>query len=176
MTTEDLARQVLAQAMAIAELRANLAHVMDVAEASAELLTRVEDLERAALPAPTPTVATWCWRNISERASEALWDELIRWTGWIRHRYPLARRIPECWHEHPEIVEELTALWLAWHSAYADPEAPRTAPAEWHDRWLPGFLYRLEHGPFALGCANGHRDRPAGGYAPAPTLPALDSS
>ena len=96
----------------------------------------------------------------------SLWQELGDWVDWIRHRYPLARRIPDCWAEHPELVEELTALWLAWQAAYVERDAPLTAAAEWHDRWLPGVLHRLEHGPFALDCGSSHRPRPSTLYAP----------
>jgi hypothetical protein len=175
MTSDDLARQLLAQAAAIAELRAVVDQLTDdTTDNSANLVTRVEDLERAA--APRPVALTWCWRNATPRASEALWHELITWTDWIRHRYPLARRIPECWHQHPEAVEELTALWLAWHGAFEDAEASLTAAADWHDRWLPGVLHRLEHGPFSLDCGNGHHDRPAGAYASLPDQDEVASS
>ena len=49
--------------------------------------------------------------------------QLRAWVAWIRHRYPLAKRVPACWAEHPEVVEELTALWLAWQQAYEDRRA-----------------------------------------------------
>ena len=107
----------------------------------------------------------WCWRDLGPLGQQELWRELSTWVGWIRARYPLARKIPECWHEHPEVVEELTALWLAWQAAYTEPDPPLTAASDWHDRWLPGVLYRLEHGSFALGCANGHTPRPVSAYA-----------
>lgn len=84
--------------------------------------------------------------------------------GWLRGRYPLANKIPPCWSEHPEIVEELTALWLAWEQAYRQRDAPLTAAADWHDRWLPGVLHRLEHGPFSLDCVRGHQPRPDTSY------------
>jgi hypothetical protein len=95
-------------------------------------------------------------------------SQLDSWTGWLRHRYPLARRIPDCWAHHPELVEELTALWLAWQGAYQQPDAPLTAAADWHDRWLPGLLHRLEHGPFALDCSEAHAPRPAIVYSEPP--------
>jgi hypothetical protein len=74
-------------------------------------------------------------------------------------------KVQACWAEHPEIVEELTALWLAWQHAYTDSDAPLTAAADWHDRWLPGLLHRLQHGAFALDCSESHQDRPARSYA-----------
>jgi hypothetical protein len=167
---DRLARQLLAQAEAIARLRRETEKLAEeTSESTANLIARVEALEDADL-APTGLghrVASWCWRHIGPLGEEALWKELTDWVGWIRHRYPLARRIPACWAEHPEVVEELTALWLAWQAAYVDTDGSLTAAAEWHDRWLPGLLYRLEHGPFALDCDAAHHPRPAGAYAPA---------
>jgi hypothetical protein len=94
-------------------------------------------------------------------------NQLDAWTSWLRHRHPLARKILACWAQHRELVEELTALWLAWQHAYQQPDAPLTAAADWHDRWLPGLLHRLEHGPFALDCADTHSRRPETSYAEA---------
>ena len=56
-------------------------------------------------------------------------------------------------------------LWLAWQAAYTEPDPPLTAAADWHDRWLPGFLHRLQSGPFAVDCTDQHRPRPASAYA-----------
>lgn len=164
---DGLARQLLKQAETIARLRRELAELTtETTETVANLLARIEaleDLDAMSGPATAPT--SWCWRTIGPHAEEALWHELTDWVAWIRHRYPLARRIPDCWHQHPEIVEELTALWLAWQAAYATTDAPLTASIEWHDRWLPGLLHRLEHGPFALDCKDAHSPRPTSAYA-----------
>ena len=109
--------------------------------------------------------AAWCWRDLGEHGREELWNQLTDWVDYLRSRYPLARKIPACWAEHPELVEELTALWLAWQGAYQDRDAPLTAPVDWHDRWLPGVLHRLEHGPFATDCSTRHQPRPDSAYA-----------
>jgi hypothetical protein len=86
-------------------------------------------------------------------------------SGLKAHRnFGLARKLPNCWAEHPELVEELTALWLAWQAAYQDRDATLTAAADRHDRWLPGVLHRLERGPFAIDSAVKHSLRPASAY------------
>jgi hypothetical protein len=145
-----------------------LAH--DATDTIAGLLARLEDLEtRAGAPAASP--AAWCWRDLGPHAQAELMDQLDAWTAWLRHRYPLARRIPGCLAQHPEVVEELTALWLAWQGAYQQPDAPLTAAADWHDRWLPGLLHRLEHGAFALDCSQTHTARPPYAEARVSTSP-----
>ena len=93
-------------------------------------------------------------------------SELTGWVAWIRTATPSPASIPGCWAEHPELVEELTALWLAWQAAYQDP-TPRSPPQPTGTTaGSPGVLYRLEHGPFALDCNAGHHPRPEGIYAP----------
>jgi hypothetical protein len=164
---DPVARQLLQQAQLIARLRADLDQLAnEAADTVAGLLTRLEDLEsRPGAAAASP--AAWCWRDLGPHAKTELMDQLETWTAWLRHRYPLARRLPGCWARHPEVVEDLTALWLAWEGAYQQPDAPLTAAADWHDRWLPGVLHRLEHGPFALDCADTHSPRPETSYADA---------
>ena len=162
---DPIAAQLMSQAQTIARLRKDLD---DLAHQSGDtfvgLVERIEGIESdAGSAASIPTA--WCWRDLGPRAGEELWDQLTDWVDWVRSRYPLARKIPTCWVDHPEIVEELTALWLAWQAAYQDRNASLTAAADWHDRWLPGLLYRLEHGPFAVDCTNEHRPRPATAYA-----------
>jgi hypothetical protein len=167
---DPLAEQLLSQALEIARLKAALDEfAAETSETVANLLTRVESVEDTDESGSSRAgpVMSWCWREVGPRGAEALSRELTGWVRWIRHRYPLARRVPPCWSEHPEIVEELTALWLAWQAAYTEPDASLTAAADWHDRWLPGFLYRLEHGPFALDCSVTHRGRPTSAYAEA---------
>ena len=161
---DPIAAQLMSQAQTIARLRKDLD---DLAHQSTDtfvgLVERIESIESDVGSAATPSA--WCWRDLGPRAGEELWDQLTEWVDWIRSRYPLTRKIPNCWDDHPEVIEELTALWLAWQAAYQDRNAGLTAAADWHDRWLPGLLYRLEHGPFALDCTNGHRPRPATAYA-----------
>lgn len=165
---DPMARQLVAQAQEIARLKSAVQDLADESrESLAGLLIRLESMEDDTGSSRAGPVVSWCWRELGPQGAEALWRELTGWVRWIRSRYPLARRIPACWADHPEVVEELTALWLAWQAAYTEPDPPLTAAADWHDRWLPGFLYRLEHGAIALDCSGTHHDRPASAYADA---------
>ena len=161
---DPLAEQLLRHAQLISQLRRDLDETANtVTDIAADVLSRVEDLETSTGSHPTP--AAWSWRGLGELATKQLWDELTGWVDWLRSRYPLARKVPPCWAEHSEVVEELSALWLAWQYAYEERDAPLTAASDWHDRWLPGVLHRLEHGPFAVDCSDRHHERPATAYA-----------
>lgn len=61
-------------------------------------------------------------------------DELGVWVSWLIDRYGLDRRyVPECWTKHWELIEELSALRLAWEAAYATT-SHADAPLTWHER------------------------------------------
>jgi hypothetical protein len=109
-------------------------------------------------------VTAVAWQLLDGSGAEAVWRRLADWVGWLRGRYPLARQIPACWWRHPELVEELTALWLAWREAYTERSVPATASMDWHDRWLPGLLRRIGAGGWNLACEGGHKDRLASLY------------
>ena len=165
---DPLEQQLLTQATLISRLRHDLGRLAhETTDTVADLISRMETLEAE----PTHTngdgpTAAWCWRDLGPCGTAELWHQLTEWVAYLRSRYPLARKLPACWAEHPELVEELTATWLAWQHAYQDPDAPLTAAADWHDRWLPGVLYRMEHGVFATDCNTQHQPRPTSAYAP----------
>lgn len=162
--TDPIGRELMRHAQLISQLRSDLDELAhSTTDIAADLLARLEDVDSGDLKSTSPR--SWSWRDLGPKAAEELRSQLTDWVGWLRSRYPLAKKVPPCWHEHPEVVEELTALWLAWQGAYADANASLTAPAEWHDHWLPGVLHRLEHGPFALNCSSDHATRPSSVYA-----------
>lgn len=162
-SSDPISRELMRHAQLISQLRTDLDELAHgTTDIAADLLARLDDLDLHGTKSLIPQ--SWCWRDLGPKAAEELWSQLTDWVDWLRSRYPLAKKIPPCWPEHPEIVEELTALWLAWEGAYSDSSAARTAAIEWHDHWLPGLLHRLEHGAFALSCSAGHTDRPASSY------------
>lgn len=164
MGSDPIGRELMRQAQLISQLRSDLDELAHgTTDITADLLSRLETLD--ASDSKSSAARPWCWRDLGPKAAGELWCQLTEWATWLRSRYPLAKKIPPCWSEHPEIVEELTALWLAWQGAYADPNAPITAPAEWHDHWLPGLLHRLEHGPLAIDCSEAHHARSSRCYA-----------
>lgn len=111
-----------------------------------------------------PPPSNWCWADLEPDTAADVLERLATWVGWFRGRYPVAEQVPLCWWRHPELVEELTALWLAWTGLYLDPAAPLTGPIEFHDRWLPGVLARIRG--WGVHCDATHRDRADGTYDP----------
>jgi hypothetical protein len=67
--------------------------------------------------------------------------ELHAWVNWLLNRYRLALKIPACWHQHGQLVEELTALWYAWRAAWITP-ASGWDPTRWHHD-LAAMLQRI---------------------------------
>lgn len=105
---------------------------------------------------PTPRAGVFrpsrfCWDGLDKHAAERLWDELVRWVQWFRHRYEILEKVPPCWYRHPRMVEELTALMTAHRAAYGQEHAqakPKQPPppgywsdmAAWHAYYLRPFL------------------------------------
>jgi hypothetical protein len=104
------------------------------------------------------------WKDLDDVTAAKTWRALADWVAWLRGRYPLARQVPPCWWRHPELVEETTALWLAWKDAYLEKGAPLTAAADWHGRWLPEYLRRIGAGGWNIACEGEHKERVAALY------------
>lgn len=77
---------------------------------------------------PSPT----CWPTLDPRQAREEMDGLTRWVTWLSARYGLDHRtVPACWPEHGALVEELSALQMAWVASYAETANP-AAPLDWH--------------------------------------------
>lgn len=81
-----------------------------------------------------------------DAAGQEEWVALADWVDWFRRTYDVRSSsvLETCWPQHPGVVEELAALWMAWCGA---AEKSRGGDLEalvyWHDRYLPGFLTRF---------------------------------
>jgi hypothetical protein len=102
---------------------------------------------------PVPIV----WSAHSDDDQELLLEELDLWVTWLADRYRLDHRVvPECWKQHAELIEELSALHLAWQGAYTTT-APADAPLTWHERFAVARA-RLADWGARTGCRPGsHR-------------------
>lgn len=88
----------------------------------------------------------------------AAWADLRSWVAWLTDRYELTieNRIPQCWAQHPGLVEELWALRVWRQEIYGSGMRPAGQAARyWH-----GELDRVVHAAtsrYATGCRAGHR-------------------
>lgn len=103
----------------------------------------------------------YCWRYVSAAEARGLWVRLREWVDWVNGRYFASswESIRPCWFRHPAAVEELTALWAAWESAYRAPdegEGFSDAALWWHEK-LHAVVHRLWDEQFAE-CKAGHQD------------------
>jgi hypothetical protein len=102
------------------------------------------------------------------RNAEELLSKLGAWVAGIYLAYCDARSLPGCWMWHPDIVEELLWLHLAWLTAHR-PDAASSAVGDWHDRQRPGVVRRVNG--YASACSLGaHRP---GGDRHTPILPTV---
>lgn len=84
--------------------------------------------------------------------------EITALNDWVNHLLlpvygrEISTTRPWCaqWHEHPEAVARLHALWLAWQQ-HTDVEAGLSGPSAWHRDHLDQALAHLRapDGPFA---------------------------
>jgi hypothetical protein len=91
------------------------------------------------------------WLTLTgEEAAEA-WEDLDSWVDWLRHEYGLpAGIIPPCWHLHPELLWELSALQRAWLTNY-DPQHNADGPLTWHRQYAEA-RDRLREWTTTAGC------------------------
>lgn len=106
-------------------------------------------------PSGPPMPIMWAAHTLDEHRH--LLEELEVWVTWLIEHYSLDRRyIPECWTRHWELIEELSALQLAWEAAYATT-SHADAPLTWHER-LGHARLRLVEWVARTGCRPGeHR-------------------
>lgn len=137
-----LATQVEIQQLAINRLTEELAALAaQTAEARAVVPAQTVDSPIAVdrWLARGESARPWCLYELDAMGRERLVASVVEWLDWLLERYPLRAVIPTCWAEHPEMVEELVAAHAAWQAAYCSDDASPYAPAEWHERWLPGL-------------------------------------
>ena len=104
-----------------------------------------------------PLRAPW-WPGLAGAERQEAWHDLTVWVEEVfRQRHPEDySKLGRCWYRHPDVVDDLGALRVAWHAAYRAKSPLPSAAVEWHDRWYPGVLGRITK---ALGsCKGGHVD------------------
>lgn len=99
------------------------------------------------------------WHSLSRAERATAWNELVLWTTWLYDRYGLGaeHRLPDCWHKHPGMIEE---LWLlkTWREEIYDGASViplNQQAAGWHAH-LENFIKAVKTF-YAPGCRSGHK-------------------
>lgn len=111
------------------------------------------------LQQPNTLAVPIAWSAHDPADQELLLEELDLWVDWLVERYPLDHRtVPACWKLHGELIEELSALHLAWQGSFSTSSEP-SAPLAWHERFAVA-RERLTDWVSRTGCRPGeHRTR-----------------
>ena len=80
---------------------------------------------------PHPKKGTVLWPILTTDEATEEWPKLLAWVELLRVRFPNALRLPDCWWQHNDLVEALSALRDCERACYA-PDAPSTGPVDWH--------------------------------------------
>jgi hypothetical protein len=103
---------------------------------------------------PPPPV---CWIALTNTDRSNALKLLTEWVSWLVDRYTLDHRmVPPCWAQHGALLEELSALHTAWHTAYAITSRG-DMPLDWHAQF-DAARHRLTDWVARMGCRPGeHR-------------------
>ena len=96
------------------------------------------------------------WRDVPPELAAVEWETLRQWVEWVTTRFDIPlTTIPPCWWKHPALVEELSALHVAWRTAY-DKQDTGLGPVMWLERWHAAKARLREAYPGS--CTAGHKD------------------
>ncbi|MFI0942780.1 DUF4913 domain-containing protein [Streptomyces sp. NPDC021020] len=119
------------------------------ADPAADPAPAAEETGQGGLPASVFILALGGEAYATELAALADWVHYLLLPVYGRE---ISTTRPWCeqWHEHPEAVARLHALWLAWQQ-FTDAEAGLSGPSTWHRDHLDHALAQLRapDGPFA---------------------------
>ncbi|MDE9364018.1 hypothetical protein PZ938_00215 [Luteipulveratus sp. YIM 133132] len=124
-------------------------HDLAIGQIAAEVAALAQAGDAGADQAPGSRARSgggWTAYGSDPQALAARMGDLRAWFVWA---YPTIlfprsaeKEIPDCWEQHPGVVEELLALYAAWVAAYAEAR-PNEGRIAWHDRWVGPFLDRV---------------------------------
>ncbi|MGA5824083.1 hypothetical protein ACPC54_40335 [Kitasatospora sp. NPDC094028] len=142
--------------------RLSLLESQNLAQNIYKLAKAVEADAKAKLNAPSPC---WDWTSMTEEEAGEAWAKLLRWRREVlKVRWPSRfwDMTTPCWYLHPEVVEELSALYLVWDFTFNDSTSTVYREIEFLERWLPGTHARVKG---AL--SKCYKDGAAGRHVPA---------
>jgi len=126
---------------------------VDIGLLVAQELTGFDPTQRGGPSIPIGGVVV-NWRTLAEEDEAEVWAKLRAFVEWLSVRYDIPHSIiPNCWYQHPALVEELSALHTA-HTASFDISDAGLGPISWHERFAAA-LPRISKA-YGGGCSRGH--------------------
>lgn len=151
-----LAVQILALGTDLARLRVQLDDLTGIGEQVVDLaddIAAVREQLQALLGTDDRPARVWDWSaaGMNRQAASVAWSTLVDWVrdvlagmyGAVGETGGRKERVPSCWYLHPDAVAELSWLCQEWLRTYRSDKGTPGSAAEWHDRWLPGVITRL---------------------------------
>lgn len=108
-----------------------------------------------------PEITRWVWRAMEPGVRETRLMELTGWVDeWLVRAHPKVHaKIPYCWHQHEDIIEHLTALFLGWVRTYAGDPGKLSLRAEME--WITAMHTLTPHlGNPSCQATNVHQEPP----------------
>src|SRR5690348_16303004 len=154
MTPDDAPGTIAALAGTVAALGARLgimqgqveaAATRDALEAQAARHEELASLVAEALEAETPKgPAAIDWTRLDPDSRSAAFAALSLWVNDVlQPGYPNCG-LRDCWASHRQAVTELCNIWQAWRHVYQRRRPDLKLALEWHDRWMPNAMRRIE--------------------------------
>jgi hypothetical protein len=102
-----------------------------------------------------PPGAPIVWARIPDEERGVVWEAFVDWALWLADTFELtAEQLPRnCWWRHGSAVEELSALWTSYQSAYFSAKDVESATYLWLDA-LSRCIERLNR-MWLGGCTRG---------------------
>jgi hypothetical protein len=69
--------------------------------------------------------------------------ELRRWADTVLRQHYGGYELRDCWPRHIHAIWELSTLAAGWHRTYRGTRPDLARALEFHDRWLPGTMRRI---------------------------------
>ena len=133
------------------------------ADTHEEILTNlVTELEKLIKKPPHSQPSPWLWAASKGAARTKLWNEVSGFVDVYNARFGIYETLAilPCWHLHPVVVEEVTALMLSWRSSHYGHKVPTIDPNYWLQHFLYPTITRIRTEPWGQDrCAtNFHED------------------
>ena len=146
---DEIERRFNAQAGDVAELRRESGQAARASTRALALITDVAERlgDEQAEPEERVLPVNLLMAADGNAVAEVL-EELRAWLRAVYIRYEGSGDQPapvlsDCWAWHPGAVTELHTLYRVWLAAFEGPRASDQAVADWHDRYRPGTVRRV---------------------------------